>query len=86
VVAFYEERAQAGTGPDPCGGFAGAFPALVGDVLYGAACALALERRWSEHIMACWGRGTTSLADPCPDPCPEAGSTAGAGVGASSSS
>jgi hypothetical protein len=82
LVAFYEERARAGIGHEPCGGFAEAFPALVGDVLYGAACALALERRWSEHVMACWGRGTTSLADPCP----EAGSTAGAGVGVSSSS
>ncbi|YCK35952.1 iron-containing redox enzyme family protein [Actinomadura sp. ATCC 39365] len=69
AARFYEEHVQADAvheqiaAADLCGGFAAAFPALTGDVLYGAACALALERRWAEHVMGCWERGASSLLD-----------------------
>ncbi|MFI7694053.1 iron-containing redox enzyme family protein [Nonomuraea sp. NPDC049655] len=67
AARFYEEHVQADAvheqiaAADLCGGFAAAFPALTGDVLYGAACALALERRWAEHVMGRWERGASSL-------------------------
>ncbi|MER7503562.1 iron-containing redox enzyme family protein [Nonomuraea pusilla] len=67
AARFYEEHVQADAvheqiaASDLCGGFAAAHPELTGDVLYGAACALALERRWAGHVMARWERGGTSL-------------------------
>ncbi|TYB65283.1 iron-containing redox enzyme family protein [Nonomuraea sp. PA05] len=67
AVRFYDEHVQADAvheqvaAHDLCGGFARAHPSLAGDVLYGAACALELERRWAEHVLARWERGATSL-------------------------
>ncbi|MFC5833274.1 iron-containing redox enzyme family protein [Nonomuraea insulae] len=73
TVRFYDEHVQADAvheqiaANDMCGAFATAFPACTGDIVYGAACALELERRWAEHVMSCWQRGTGSLrAQPVP--------------------
>ncbi|MGW3341943.1 iron-containing redox enzyme family protein [Nonomuraea rubra] len=70
AVRFYDEHVQADAvheqiaAHDLCAGLAAACPSLAGDVLYGAACALELERRWAGHVLACWERDTTSLAGP----------------------
>ncbi|MFC4123083.1 iron-containing redox enzyme family protein [Nonomuraea zeae] len=69
ATCFYEEHVQADAvheqiaAHDLCAGLAAQDPSLSGDILYGAACALALERRWAEHVMTRWQRGTTSLED-----------------------
>ncbi|TDC96188.1 iron-containing redox enzyme family protein [Nonomuraea deserti] len=69
TARFYDEHVQADAvheqiaANDMCGGFAAAHPELTGDILYGAACALELERRWAEHVMGCWRRGAGSLLD-----------------------
>ncbi|MEO3867402.1 iron-containing redox enzyme family protein [Nonomuraea sp. B12E4] len=73
TVGFFDEHVVADAvheqiaANDMCGGFAAAFPAYTGDILYGAACATELERRWAEHVMGCWQRGTGSLwTEPVP--------------------
>ncbi|TYB56559.1 iron-containing redox enzyme family protein [Nonomuraea sp. PA05] len=44
-----------------CAELAAREPSLTGDILYGAACALALERRWAEHVVNRWRLGLSSL-------------------------
>ncbi|MGW0809948.1 iron-containing redox enzyme family protein [Nonomuraea sp. NPDC002799] len=67
TTRFYEEHVQADAvheqvaAHDLCAGLAAQEPSLSGDILYGAACALAVERRWAEHVMGCWQRGVSSL-------------------------
>ncbi|MBB5820932.1 hypothetical protein F4562_003994 [Streptosporangium becharense] len=69
ACSFYDEHVQADAvheqiaAHDMCGGFAAAHPELAGDVLYGAACALALDRLFATHVLACWRRGATSLRE-----------------------
>ncbi|RCG28952.1 iron-containing redox enzyme family protein [Sphaerisporangium album] len=64
---FYDEHVQADAVHeqiavnDMCGAFAVAHPDLAGDVLYGAACAVTLDRLFAEHVMRLWGSGRTSL-------------------------
>ncbi|WP_326820752.1 iron-containing redox enzyme family protein [Streptosporangium sp. NBC_01756] len=64
---FYDEHVRADAvheqvaAHDMCGGFAAAHPDLAGDVLYGAACALALDRLFTGHVLDRWTRGATSL-------------------------
>ncbi|MGV9778210.1 iron-containing redox enzyme family protein [Streptosporangium sp. NPDC003464] len=66
---FYDEHVQADAvheqiaAHDMCGGFAAAHPALAGDVLYGAACALTLDRLFAERVLDRWERGATSLRE-----------------------
>jgi len=66
---FYDEHARAGTpheraaAHDMCGEFVTRHPARVGDVLYGAACALTLDRLFAEHVMSRWRRGAPSLRE-----------------------
>ncbi|WP_433253934.1 iron-containing redox enzyme family protein [Streptosporangium sp. CA-135522] len=66
---FYDEHVQADAvheqiaAHDMCGGFAAASPALAEDVLYGAACALTLDRLFADHVLGSWRRGTTSLRE-----------------------
>jgi Iron-containing redox enzyme len=68
ATRFYDEHVQADAVHeqiavhDMCGGFAIAHPHLTGDVLYGAGCALTLERLFAEHLIGCWRGGTSSLA------------------------
>ncbi|MEU4547601.1 iron-containing redox enzyme family protein [Nonomuraea dietziae] len=67
VARFYDEHVQADAvheqiaAHDLCGAFAHDHPSLTGDVLYGAACALTLERLWAAQVMSRWLHGTTSL-------------------------
>ncbi|GAA1272794.1 iron-containing redox enzyme family protein [Sphaerisporangium rubeum] len=49
---------------DMCGRFAASHPWLTGDVLYGAACALTLDRLFAEHVLGRWRRGASSLLEP----------------------
>ncbi|MGW3352512.1 iron-containing redox enzyme family protein [Nonomuraea rubra] len=49
------------TALDLCTGLAAQEPSLTGDLLHGAACALALERRWAEYVLDRWRRGLSSL-------------------------
>jgi len=67
AARFYDEHVQADAvheqvaANDLCGGLAAADPSLTGDILYGAACALTLERRWAELVMDRWRAGASSL-------------------------
>ncbi|WP_113702026.1 iron-containing redox enzyme family protein [Nonomuraea lactucae] len=69
AARFYDEHVQADAvheqiaSHDLCQSFAAAHPPLAGDVLYGAACALRLERLWAEHVLVRWERGLTSLTE-----------------------
>ncbi|MEU0480751.1 iron-containing redox enzyme family protein [Streptosporangium sp. NPDC006013] len=66
---FYDEQVRADAVPeqtaahDMCGGFARQHPSRAGDVLYGAACALTLDRLFAEHVMSRWRRGVSSLRE-----------------------
>ncbi|MEU3169342.1 iron-containing redox enzyme family protein [Streptosporangium sp. NPDC006930] len=66
---FYDEHARAGAvheqaaAHDMCGEFVTRHPTRVGDVLYGAACALTLDRLFAEHVMSRWRRGASSLRE-----------------------
>ncbi|MEV4752498.1 iron-containing redox enzyme family protein [Streptosporangium sp. NPDC049248] len=66
---FYDEHVQADAvheqiaAHDMCGGFVRQHPSRAGDVLYGAACALTLERLFAEHVMDNWRRGASSLRE-----------------------
>jgi hypothetical protein len=67
TVRFYDEHVQADAvheqiaAHDMCGGFMDAQPSLAGDVLYGAACVLTLDRLFAEHVLERWRRSDTSL-------------------------
>ncbi len=43
------------------GGLAEASPELVDDIHFGARAAMAVEERFAGHVLACWGRGQSSL-------------------------
>ncbi|MER5648343.1 iron-containing redox enzyme family protein [Streptosporangium sp. NPDC002524] len=66
---FYDEHVQADAvheqiaAHDMCGGFVRQHPSRAGEVLYGAACALTLDRLFAEHVMGHWRRGTSSLRE-----------------------
>ncbi|WP_248963384.1 iron-containing redox enzyme family protein [Sphaerisporangium perillae] len=69
TARFYDEHVQADAvheqiaGHDMCGAFAAAHPSLAGDVLYGAACCLALDRLFALHLLGRWEAGASSLRD-----------------------
>ncbi|GAA3744207.1 hypothetical protein HDA32_002408 [Spinactinospora alkalitolerans] len=64
---FYDEHVQADAvheqiaAHDMCGGFAAQHPEQAGEVLFGAAVCLALDRLFADHVLAHWERGETSL-------------------------
>lgn len=70
---YYDEHVQADAvheqiaAHDMCGTFAAAHPDLAGDVLYGAACALTLDRLFAEHVLGRWREGLTSLRGTTPE-------------------
>jgi len=51
---------------DMCGRFSAAEPAQAPAVLFGAACALALDARFAAHLLECWQAGATSLRSVVP--------------------
>ncbi|MEU8385703.1 iron-containing redox enzyme family protein [Streptosporangium sp. NPDC048865] len=66
---FYDEHVQADAvheqiaAHDMCGGFVAQHPSRAGEVLYGAACALTLDRLFAEHVMDRWSRAASSLRE-----------------------
>jgi hypothetical protein len=66
----YDEHVQADAAHeqiaayDICGGLATEHPHLAGDIMYGAACALTLDRRFAEHVLGRWHDGASSLRAP----------------------
>lgn len=46
---------------DLCGGYAASHPAATADILFGAACCLALDNELAGHLLACWRAGQPSL-------------------------
>ncbi|WP_250029418.1 iron-containing redox enzyme family protein [Paractinoplanes maris] len=69
ATAFYDEHVEADAvheqiaAYDLCGSFAAAEPALAGDVLFGARCALAVDSLWAGSILDTWRNGGSSLRD-----------------------
>jgi hypothetical protein len=67
VTRFYDEHVEADAvheqiaAHDMCGGFCADEPDRVDDVMFGAAAALALDRRFAEHLLGCWTGGRSSL-------------------------
>jgi Iron-containing redox enzyme len=49
---------------DLCGGYVAERPDAADDVLFGAACALALDREFARHLLSRWESGRTSLTRP----------------------
>jgi hypothetical protein len=47
-------------------GFVDQYPDEAPDLLFGAAALMHVERRFSEHVLACWEAGATSLRHPLP--------------------
>jgi hypothetical protein len=46
---------------DLCGGYATARPGAVADILFGAACCLAVDDALARHLLSCWEAGQSSL-------------------------
>ena len=67
ATAFYDEHVEADAvheqiaAHDLCGSFAAAEPALAGDVLFGARCALLVDAVWASSILDAWSAGRSSL-------------------------
>lgn len=67
ATRFFDEHVEADAvheqvaAHDLCGALVTAEPALVGDVLFGAAVCLALDARQAAHLLAAWERGSSSL-------------------------
>jgi hypothetical protein len=67
ATAFYDEHVEADAvheqiaAHDLCGSFATAEPALAGQVLHGARCALAVDSRWAGAVLDAWAEARSSL-------------------------
>lgn len=67
VAEYFDEHVEADAvheqiaGRDMAGGLVEADPALLDDVLFGAAAALAIESRLGAHVMSAWEEGRSSL-------------------------
>jgi hypothetical protein len=67
ATAFFDEHVEADAvhenvaAVDLAGGLARQEPAVAGDVLWGARCLAALDRRWGDHLLDAWESGVTSL-------------------------
>ncbi|MFD6568016.1 iron-containing redox enzyme family protein [Micromonospora profundi] len=74
ATGFYDEHVEADAvheqiaAHDLCGGLVRAEPALAGDVLFGAAAALAVDRLFAAHLLDSWAAGRSSLRSPAPPP------------------
>jgi heme oxygenase-like protein len=49
---------------DLCGGYAAARPGAAADILFGAACCLAIDDALAHHLLSCWAAGQSSLRPP----------------------
>jgi hypothetical protein len=67
TTRFYDEHVEADAvheqiaAHDMCGGFCADEPDRVGDVLFGAAGALALDRLFADHVLGSWRDGRSSM-------------------------
>jgi hypothetical protein len=67
ATRFYDEHVEADAvheqiaAYDLCGGLVRAEPELAGDVLFGAAAALAVDRLFAAHLLGSWAAGGSSL-------------------------
>ncbi|SCL35786.1 Iron-containing redox enzyme [Micromonospora nigra] len=67
ATRFYDEHVEADAvheqiaAHDLCGGLVRQEPALAGDVLFGAAAAMALDALFAAHLLDCWAAGGSSL-------------------------
>jgi Iron-containing redox enzyme len=70
ATRFFDEHVEADAvheqvaAHDLCGGLVADSPELVGQVLTGAACCLALDARMATHLLDSWQHGLSSLRDP----------------------
>ncbi|MEV4604704.1 iron-containing redox enzyme family protein [Amycolatopsis sp. NPDC049253] len=73
ATRFYDEHVEADAvheqiaAHDLCGTFAREHPSAAGDVLFGAACALAMEAEFGRMLLTRWDEGRSSLR-PAPAP------------------
>jgi hypothetical protein len=74
TTGFYDEHVEADAvheqiaAHDLCGGFCADEPDQVAAVLFGAASALALDRRFAAHLLGRWEAGRSSLRDAPTEP------------------
>jgi hypothetical protein len=74
ATGFYDEHVEADAvheqiaANDLCGGLVRVEPQLAGDVLFGAAAALAVDRLFAAHVLDSWAAGRSSLRDSSPTP------------------
>jgi hypothetical protein len=67
VTVFYDEHVEADAvheqiaSVDMCGSLVAAEPALAGDVLFGAACSLAMDGLAAIHLLGAWEDGRSAL-------------------------
>jgi hypothetical protein len=70
ALAFFDEHVEADAvhenvaAVDLAGGLARAEPEIAADILWGARCLVALEGRWTHHLLGSWAAGETSLRAP----------------------
>ena len=70
ATAFFDEHVEADAvheqiaAHDLCGGLVATEPELVGQVLVGAACCLALDARMAVPLLDRWQQGLSSLREP----------------------
>jgi hypothetical protein len=76
VTWYFDEHVEADAvheqiaGRDLAGGLVEAEPALLADVMFGAAACLAVDGWAAEEILAAWTAGESSLRSPLPQPLP----------------
>jgi hypothetical protein len=64
---FYDEHVEADAvheqiaSVDMCGSFVAEHPDLAGDVLFGAACSLAMDGLAAHHLLGAWEAGRSAL-------------------------
>jgi hypothetical protein len=46
---------------DLCGGYAAQRPDAAADIMFGAACCLAIDNAFAGHLLSCWSAGQPSL-------------------------
>ncbi len=67
---YFDEHVQADAvheqiaAHDLCGGYAAARPGSAADIMFGAACCLALDDMLARHLLSCWEAGQPSLRIP----------------------
>lgn len=73
ATIFFDEHVEADSvhdqiaAHDLCGNLAIEQPQRTGDILFGAACSLAMDRLLAEHLLGCWAQDTSSLRQPIAD-------------------